>query len=179
MRLSRFSVNRPVTITMIFLGVALLGLISWKRLPQELFPPITYPQLTVVTLYGNAAPEEMENLITKPIEEAIGTVKNLKKIKSISREGVSMVTAEFDWGTNMGFAHLELREKIDPVKELLPLESEDPTILPVNPFSRPIMILSVTGNETPRELLKITRRIKDKIEKVTGVASATISGGKE
>ena len=179
MKLSRFSVNRPVTITMIFLGVALLGFISWKRLPQELFPPITYPQLTVVTLYGNAAPEEMENLITKPIEEAIGTVKNLKKIKSISREGVSMVTAEFDWGTNMGFAHLELREKIDPVKELLPLESEDPTILPVNPFSRPIMILSVTGQETPRELLKIARRIKDKIEKVTGVASATISGGKE
>jgi len=179
MKLSRFSVNRPVTITMIFLGVALLGFISWKRLPQELFPPITYPQLTVVTLYGNAAPEEMENLITKPIEEAIGTVKNLKSIKSISREGVSMVTAEFDWGTNMGFAHLELREKIDPVKELLPLESEDPTILPVNPFSRPIMILSVTGNESPRELLKIARRIKDKIEKVTGVASATISGGKE
>lgn len=179
MKLSRFSVNRPVTITMIFLGVALLGFISWKRLPQELFPPITYPQLTVVTIYGNAAPEEMENLITKPLEEAIGTVKDLKKIKSISREGVSMVTAEFDWGTNMGFAHLELREKIDPVKELLPLESEDPTILPVNPFSRPIMILSVTGQETPRELLKIARRIKDKIEKVTGVASATISGGKE
>ncbi|MFB0527402.1 MAG: efflux RND transporter permease subunit, partial [bacterium] len=103
----------------------------------------------------------------------------LKRIKSISREGVSMVTAEFDWGTNMGFAHLELREKIDPVKELLPLESEDPTVLPVNPFSRPIMILSVTGQETPRELLKIARRIKDKIEKVTGVASVTISGGKE
>lgn len=179
MKLSRFSVNRPVTITMIFLAVALLGFISWKRLPQELFPPITYPQLTVVTLYGNAAPEEMENLITKQLEEAIGTVKNLKSIKSISREGVSMVTAEFDWGTNMGFAHLELREKIDPVKELLPLESEDPTILPVNPFSRPIMILSVTGKESPRELLKIARRIKDKVEKVTGVASATISGGKE
>jgi len=179
MRLSGFSVRRPVTITMIFLAVTLFGFISWKRLPQELFPAIAYPQMTVVTLYGNAAPEEIETLITKPIEEAIGTVKNLERIKSISREGVSMVTAEFDWGTNMGFAHLELREKIDPVKEILPLEAEDPTIMPVNPFSRPIMILSITGNETPQELLKITRRIKDKIEKVTGVASATISGGKE
>ncbi len=179
MKLSRFSVRKPVTTTMIFLAVTLFGFISWKRLPQELFPAIAYPQMTIVTLYGNAAPEEIETLITKPIEEAIGTVKNLERIKSISREGVSMVTAEFDWGTNMGFAHLELREKIDPVKELLPLESEDPTILPVNPFSRPIMILSITGNETPQELLKITRRIKDKIEKVTGVASATISGGKE
>jgi len=179
MRLSGFSVRRPVTITMIFLAVTLFGFISWKRLPQELFPAIAYPQMTVVTLYGNAAPEEIETLITKPIEEAIGTVKNLKRIKSISREGVSMVTTEFDWGTNMGFAHLELREKIDPVKEILPLEAEDPTIMPVNPFSRPIMILSITGNETPQELLKITRRIKDKIEKVTGVASATISGGKE
>jgi len=179
MKLSRFSVRKPVTTTMIFLAVTLFGFISWKRLPQELFPAIAYPQMTIVTLYGNAAPEEIETLITKPIEEAIGTVKNLESIKSISREGVSMVTAEFDWGTNMGFAHLELREKIDPVKELLPLESEDPTIMPVNPFSRPIMILSITGNETPQELLKITRRIKDKIEKVTGVASATISGGKE
>jgi len=179
MRLSRFSVRRPVTITMIFLAVTLFGFISWKRLPQELFPALAYPQMTIVTLYGNAAPEEIETLITKPIEEAIGTVKNLERIKSISREGVSMVTAEFDWGTNMGFAHLELREKIDPVKELLPLEAEDPIIMPVNPFSRPIMILSITGNETPQELLKITRRIKDKIEKVTGVASATISGGKE
>jgi len=179
MRLSRFSIRKPVTTTMIFLAVILFGFISWKRLPQELFPAIAYPQMTIVTLYGNAAPEEIETLITKPIEEAIGTVKNLERIKSISREGVSMVTAEFDWGTNMGFAHLELREKIDPVKELLPLEAEDPTIMPVNPFSRPIMILSITGNETPQELLKITRRIKDKIEKVTGVASATISGGKE
>jgi len=179
MRLSRFSIRKPVTTTMIFLAVTLFGFISWKRLPQELFPAIAYPQMTIVTLYGNAAPEEIETLITKPIEEAIGTVKNLKRIKSISREGVSMVTTEFDWGTNMGFAHLELREKIDPVKEILPLEAEDPTIMPVNPFSRPIMILSITGNETPQELLKITRRIKDKIEKVTGVASATISGGKE
>jgi len=179
MSLPRFSIRRPVTTTMIFLAVTLFGFISWKRLPQELFPAIAYPQMTIVTLYGNAAPEEIETLITKPIEEAIGTVKNLERIKSISREGVSMVTAEFDWGTNMGFAHLELREKIDPVKEILPLEAEDPTIMPVNPFSRPIMILSITGNETPQELLKITRRIKDRIEKVTGVASAIISGGKE
>jgi len=179
MRLPSFSVRRPVTIAMIFWGVALLGLISWKRLPQELFPSITYPQLTIVTLYGNAAPEEIENLITKPIEEAIGTVKGLKRVKSTSREGISMLTVEFDWGTNMGFAHLELREKLDPIKEILPLEAEDPTIMHVNPLSRPIMILSLTGNETPQELLKIARRIKDKIEKVTGVASATISGGKE
>jgi len=178
-RLSKFSVQRPVTTVMIFLGITLFGFISWKRLPQELFPSITYPQLTVVTLYGNAAPEEIENLITRPIEEAIGTVKNLQRVKSVSREGVSMVTAEFDWGTNMGFAHLELREKIDPVKEILPLEAEDPTIMPVNPFSRPIIILSITGKESPHELLKIARRVKEKIEKVTGVASASISGGKE
>ena len=89
MKLPEFSVNRPVTITMVFLGIILLGLISWNRLPQELFPTITYPQLTVVTTYENAAPEEVETLITKIVEEAVGTVSNLKRISSTSKEGVS------------------------------------------------------------------------------------------
>ena len=95
MRLSEFSVRRPVTITMIFIGIALLGIISVVRLPQELFPSIVYPRLTVVTTYANAAPEEVETLITKVVEEAISTVRNLKGIQSSSREGISMVTGAF------------------------------------------------------------------------------------
>ena len=125
MRLAEFSVRRPVTITMIFLAVILIGIISLQRLPQELFPSITYPQLTVVTTYANAAPEEVETLITKIIEEAISTVRNLKRIRSSSREGLSMVTAEFVWGTNMDFAALSMREKIDLIKERLPRDAED------------------------------------------------------
>ena len=100
---------------MIYLGITLLGLISIFNLPQELFPPVTFPQLTVVTTYPNAAPEEVENLVTKTIEEAVSTVKGLKTLKSYSREGVSLVIGEFSWGMNIDMASLGMREKIDLV----------------------------------------------------------------
>ena len=180
MNISKLSVNRPVTTAMIFTAIVLLGLISWNRLPQELFPSITYPQITVVTSYENAAPEEIESLITKIIEEATGTVNNVKRISSISKEGLSLVMVEFNWGTNMDFAALNVREKIDLIKERLPREAEDPIVMKYNPFDLPIMNLAVTGSMSSLELREICRKyIKDAIEKVEGVASATISGGNE
>jgi len=165
---------------MFFIGVLMLGFISLTRLPRELFPSITYPQLTVVTTYENAAPEEVETLITKIIEETVGTVSNLKRISSISKEGVSIVTAEFGWGTNMDFASLGVREKIDLIKERLPLGSTDPIVMKFNPFELPVMTLSITGDKGPSELLRLSRKfIKDEFEKVEGVASCNISGGLE
>jgi len=180
MKLPDLSINKPVTVTMIFLGIVLMGMISLGKLPQELFPAISYPQLTIVTSYENAAPEEVETLITKIIEEAVGTVGNLKRISSVSKEGISLVTTEFNWGTNMDFASLGVREKIDLVKERLPLGSQDPIVMKFNPFELPVMTLSVTGEKTPSELLKLTRKfIKDELEKVPGVASCNITGGLE
>ncbi len=180
MSLGSFAVKKPVSTMMIYLGVTLLGIISVISLPQELFPPVTFPQLTVVTSYPNAAPEEVENLVTKTLEEAVSTVKGLKTIKSYSREGVSMVIAEFSWGTNIDMASLGMREKIDLVKERLPREAEEPVVLKFNPFARPMMVLSVTGDVPSEELLKICKKVlKEKLEKVKGVASATVSGGRE
>ena len=120
MSLAEFSVRKPVTIMMIFSGMIFLGLVCVSKLPQELLPEISYPQLTVVTTYANAAPEEVETLITKVIEESIATVRNLTRVHSSSKEGISLVTAEFSWDTNMDFAALAMREKIDLVKERLP-----------------------------------------------------------
>jgi len=178
MNLPGFSVKRPVTTIMIFCAVILLGVMSWNRLPQELFPPITYPQLTVVTTYENAAPEEIETQITRLIEESIGTVNNLRSITSISKEGVSIVIGEFLWGTNMDFAALGVREKIDLVKERLPIDAEEPIVKKFNPFDLPIMTLSVTGDMHPARLKKIAERyIENEVEKVAGVASADIAGG--
>jgi len=180
MSLPAFSVRKPVTVTMIFLAVMLLGVISWSRLPQELFPPITYPQLTVLTNYPNAAPEEVETLITKLIEEAVGTVKNARRISSSSREGASIVIAEFNWGTDMNFAALGMREKIDLVKERLPRDAEEPIVMKFNPFALPIMTLSVSGERPLNELYDISKRyLKDRLEKTEGVASCNISGGIE
>lgn len=180
MGLPDFSVRRPVTTIMIFIGVIILGVISLSRLPQELFPPITYPQLSVVTNYENAAPEEVELLITKPIEEAVTTVPNIKSISSASKEGTSLVMAEFNWGTNMDFAALGMREKIDLIKERLPRDSEEPIVMKYNPFELPVMVLSVTGKQDLQELLTTTKKlIKDELEKIEGVASCNISGGIE
>jgi HAE1 family hydrophobic/amphiphilic exporter-1 len=180
MSIAKLSVNRPVTTLMFFLAVILLGLISWDRLPQELFPSITYPQITVVTSYENAAPEEIESLITKIAEEAVGTVNNVKRISSVSKEGLSLVMAEFNWGTNMDFAALNVREKIDLIKERLPREAQEPIVMKYNPFDLPVLNLSVTGPFPALELREICRKyIKDGLEKVEGVASAVISGGDE
>ena len=180
MKLPDISVRRPVTTTMVFLGVLLLGFISWTRLPQELFPPITYPQITVASTYECAAPEEMETVVRKIIVESVGTVNNIKRISSTSREGLSLVMAEFNWGTNMDFAALDVREKIDLIKERLPRESGEPIVMKFNPFDLPIMTLSITGEKSPLELREISHRIiKDEIEKIEGVAQAEISGGEE
>ena len=179
MSLPAISVQKKVTTVMVTLGVIGIGIISFTRLPQELFPPITFPQITVVTDYANAAPEEVETLITKPIEEALGSVGGLKRLESISREGRSTVIISFNWGQDIDFAALAVREKIDLVKERLPKESEDPVVLKFDPLARPVMMLSVTGQDlTPIQLKLYAEKIlKDNLEKVEGVASASISGG--
>ncbi len=179
MSLPEAAVKKKVTTVMFTLGMVGIGLISFFRMPQELFPPITFPQITVVTEYPNAAPEEVETLITKPIEEAIGSVAGLKRIESISREGRSTVIISFNWGQDIDFAALAVREKIDLTKERLPKECDDPIVLKFDPLSRPIMMLSITGeNLTPVQLKLYAEKIfKDNLEKVEGVASAAISGG--
>ncbi|KJJ85855.1 multidrug transporter AcrB [Candidatus Omnitrophus magneticus] len=180
MGLPNFSVKKPVTTIMIFVGVLLFGAISLMKLPQELFPPIKYPQLTVFTLYANAAPEEIETLITKPIEEAVGTVSGLRSVRSVSREGVSLVFAEFSWEQNMDFASLWLREKIDLVKARLPRDCSEPLVVPFDPFEMPVMRISVTGERSPVALRKIAVDIiKEELEKIDGVASASVEGGLE
>jgi len=180
MRLPEFSIKRPVTITMFYVGVMLLGIISWTKLSQELYPSISYPQITVVTTYENSSPEEVETLITKIIEEAVGTVNGLKKISSLSKEGLSLIILDFDWGINMDFASLGVREKIDLIKERLPLGAEDPIVMKFNPFEIPIAILSVKGNVPSMQLRELCRKeIKDELEKIEGVASASIVGGRE
>src|SRR3990167_2732179 len=164
MNLPKFSVERPVTIMMLVACILIFGAVSLDLLPQELFPQIIYPQLTVVTPYENAAPEEIETLITKPIEEAVGTVAGVKRITSISKEGLSLVIAEFGWNQNINFAALGMMEKLDLIKERLPRETEEPTVLSYNPFDKPILILSVTTSKdrSPVALRNLSRKmIKD------------------
>ncbi|MFN0118090.1 MAG: efflux RND transporter permease subunit [Elusimicrobiota bacterium] len=180
MKLGSLFVKRPVMTTMVFMGIGLFGLIAWKQLPQELFPNISVPQLVVITKYQNAAPEEIENLLTKPIEEAVGTVPHLKRVRSVSKEGMSAVTLEFGWGVDMSFAHLSTREKLDRIKDRLPQEAEEAIIKRVNPFSHPILVISVTGDLSLPDMTDLAKDvIKKKLDKTDGVGSVTISGGQK
>lgn len=166
--------------TMLYVGVILFGLLSYFKLSQELFPNISVPKLVVITKYANAAPEEIENLITKPIEEAVSTVSHLKRLTSISKEGISAVTLDFSWGTDIGFAHLAVREKIDRMKDRLPIEAEEAIIKRMNPFSRSIVVVSVTGELDLADMTDLaTDVIKKKLEKTDGVGSVMISGGQK
>lgn len=181
MSLPEVSIKRPVTTLMIYVAVLLFGIISLSLLPQELFPPISYPQLSIVTPYENAAPEEIETLITRPIEEAVGGISGLRRVSSTSREGLSLVVAEFGWNQSMDFASLSVREKIDLIKERLPRDAAEPIVMKFNPFELPVLTFSISSDEiTPTQLREVARKwFKDEIEKVKGVASASISGGAE
>lgn len=179
MSLPEFAIKKKVTIYMFTFGLILLGVLSFKRLPQDLFPPITFPQVTIVTDYSNAAPEEIETLITRVVEEAIGSVAGLKRIESVSREGRSTIMASFNWGQDIDFAALAIREKVDLIKERLPKEAEDPVVLKFDPLARPILLISVTAPDLPPVRMKLLteKMIKDRLEKVEGVASVSLSGG--
>jgi len=178
MKTTSFCVRRSITTLMFFLGILLLGAISWYFLPQELFPPLTYPVITVLTTYEGASPYEIESLITRPIEEVVGTINRVKSISSISKEGTSIVMVEFDWGTNMDFASLEVREKIDLKKASLPREAKEPLVMKYNPFQTPTMRINLTGDISPLKLRKLTEKtLKEDLEKIEGVGCIEVVGG--
>ncbi|MBN1885122.1 MAG: efflux RND transporter permease subunit [Candidatus Krumholzibacteriota bacterium] len=137
MNIIDLSIRRRVTVAMFTLAVLLFGAVSFSRLKMNLLPELTYPTLTVRTEYPGAAPAEIENLISKPIEEAVGVVKNVTRVSSISRSGQSDVILEFEWGTDMDYAGLDVREKLDALE--LPLDVPRPTILRFDPSLEPII----------------------------------------
>lgn len=180
MGLSSLSVRRPVTILMATLIVIIIGLVSLTRLPIDLLPKIEVPVAIVNTSYRGVGPQEIENLITKPVESAIATVGNIKSIRSISSEGSSVVIAEFNFGTNMDFASLDMREKIDLIKRFLPAEATDPMVMKIDPNAMPIIQLSLSGSSDLAQLQRLAEdTIKPRLERLEGVASVDISGGYE
>lgn len=181
MRLTDLALKRPIAVSMMFLALALVGFLSWQRLPLELMPSLNYPQLTIVTNCENVAPLEMESLVTKVMESSLGTVSRVRRINSLSREGVSLITLDFDWGTNMNYASLDVREKLDQVRDMLPKEAATPMIIRYDPASLPVMTLVIQGSALGFEDLQevVSGLIKREIERVAGVASARLSGARE
>ncbi len=152
-----FSLKRRVTVWMCAVALLVFGSVAFTRLPINLLPDISYPSLTIETRYPGAAPGEIETLISRPVEEAVGVVSGVQRLISVSRPGVSQVTLEFTWGRNMDFASIDVREKLDLV--FLPREAEKPVLLRFDPANDPVVRLYLTGAKSLYQLnVKSTAR---------------------
>ncbi|PKI14053.1 efflux RND transporter permease subunit [Colwellia sp. 12G3] len=176
------AIKRPVTVWMFTFAVMLFGLVGLSRLAVNLLPELSYPTLTVRTNYTGAAPAEIEQLITKPIEEAVGVVKGLRKISSVSKAGQSDVLLEFEWDVAMDITSLEVREKLDLIR--LPLDVQKPLILKFNPSLDPIIRLGLQTSDNSVAGLTQLRTfaeydVKRQLESLLGVASVKLGGGLE
>ncbi len=181
MNLPKFSVNRPVTILMLFIALIVIGIVSYQGLGLDLLPDMSFPISAVMVSYPGVAPEEIETLITIPMEEAVSTIHRIDTINSYSREGSSLVLLSFQWGTNMDIANLDIREKIDQVKRVLPDGASDPTVFKFDPSMMPIMVLGMSSEKYElHELQKFAQDIvKPRLERLEGIARASVSGGLE
>ena len=172
------AVRRRVTVVMAVLAVVAFGFVGYSRLSVELFPDISYPSITVQTDFPDTAPQEVENLISRRIEEAVGVLSGLQSVHSVSRSGSSEVLLEFEWGSNMDDMSMEVREKIQRLH--LPREAETPIVLRFDPSLDPILRLALSGPGDLGSLRYLAeRRIKQALETRPGVAAAQVAGGLE
>ncbi|MDX1394606.1 MAG: efflux RND transporter permease subunit [Gemmatimonadota bacterium] len=179
MALPDVSLRRPVATSMLYLGIAVLGVVSYLRLPIDLLPDVSFPSLSVWTTYTDAAPAEVERYVTEPIERSLLSIPGVRDVTSRSQEGQSLVQLRFGWGTDMEFATLHTREQLDNLVDALPQGSERPVILRSDPTSDPIMTVAVSGPDL-RDLRDLSEAVfKRRLEQLDGVSLAGIAGGPE
>jgi HAE1 family hydrophobic/amphiphilic exporter-1 len=178
MNISHFSIHRPIFTIMVTLIVIILGGVSLYRLPIDLMPDITYPTLSVSTSYENASPEEIEELLTRPIEEAMSAVPGVEEVTSSSSEGNSRVRLSFSWGTDLDAASDDVRDRLDRVIPRLPEDADTPSLWKFDLASFPILILGASSNMDPVQMRQLIEdQVKYRIERVPGVAALDIWGG--
>lgn len=186
MNLIATAIRRPVTVSMFILAALVFGLVLVEKLGFNLLPELSYPTLTVRTDFPGSAPAEVENLITRPLEGALGTIKGLRQIRSVSKAGRSDIYLEFFWGTDVDIASLDVREKMDQVQ--LPLEIKSPSLLRFNPNNEAIIKMSLSqpikeGENNEMALTKLRRfadlKLTRRLVTIEGVAAAKASGGLE
>ncbi len=178
MKAIRFAVTHPVTIWMATAAAVVFGLVALGRLDMRLLPEIRYPSVTVQTEFPNTAPVDVENLVTRPLEEAVGVVPGLRRVHSISQAGLSQITLEFGWDTDMDYASLDVREKLDLVQ--LPLDVRQPVLLKYDPALDPVLRIGLWGSLPEVQLRHIAEDVlKRDIESLQGVAAAKVAGGLE
>ncbi len=177
---TRLAINRPIAILMIVAAFLVLGIISYLRLPAELNPKVDFPVVSVNTTYAGTNPQEMETLITKPIEDSISGVSGLKQIDSTSQSGVSVVTCTFYFGTDLDTAAADVRQKVDAVRKRLPINADSPSVAKRDNASQPIMYIAMKGNRSPRELRVLADNVvSERLQQAPDVSAVNVFGGEE
>ncbi|MEN8152994.1 MAG: efflux RND transporter permease subunit [Acidobacteriota bacterium] len=173
------SVKRPIGTIMFYVGIILLGIISVSKLSINLLPDLSYPKISVVTDYPGLGPEEIERFITSELEGPLSSISGVKKINSVSKDGLSIITLEFHWGTDMDFALLHTKERVEEVRSHLPDDHTAPVILEWDPSSAPIITAILKSEKRSLKKQKETAEflIKPRLEQLEGVSRVEIRGG--
>ncbi|NDD05097.1 MAG: efflux RND transporter permease subunit, partial [Proteobacteria bacterium] len=180
MNLADLSIKRPIFITCIVLAIIVLGFLSMKKLGVDLFPDVTFPVVTVTTVYPGAGPAEVETLVSKVFEEEISTVSGIKRLSSRNSEGVSVVIAEFNLETDVKYAEQQIRDRVSSAKRKLPTETKEPTIRRIDPADQPIIVLSLSADLPAGKLFDLASEvIRPRFEQINQVGLVSIQGGRK
>jgi HAE1 family hydrophobic/amphiphilic exporter-1 len=176
--LPNLSTSRPVTFFMLYIAIVAIGVVSVISLKIDLYPDVSFPTVTIVTSYEGVSPEDIETLITRPIEETVASVEDVDEVISSSREGVSLVFVTFKWGKDMDVATLDVREAVDVITPFLPEDSDEPFIFKFSTSAMPILFAGLSADYSLDELRKISEeQIEPRLERISGVASVFTQGG--
>ncbi|MEX0945599.1 MAG: efflux RND transporter permease subunit [Balneolaceae bacterium] len=177
--LPKLAVNRPITFMMVSIILIGFGLFGLNNLRLNLYPDVSFPTITVYSTYEGVAPEDVETLITRQIEEQVGSISGVRRVRSLSSQGASVVKLNFNWGTDLFIAETEVRKRLDMIRRSLPDDVDQPIVFSYDPNDEPVLVLALTSaTRSPRELRTLaTRQIEQRIERIEGIASAETAGG--
>src|SRR5437868_48544 len=182
MNFARFSVTRPVAVTMRIAALVLLGAICATKLPIDLLPAVSIPTVAVVTQWPNVAPEEIEAQVTRPLEQAVSSVPNLYNVTSSTVEGTSTVRVQFKWGTDIGQGAVDVLQLVERARQRFPTDPtlQTPIVFKYDPSQLPILIYGVAGEQDPVKLRTLLdNQVSPIIESADGVGSAVVTGGEQ
>ncbi|MFN7826024.1 MAG: efflux RND transporter permease subunit [Pseudobdellovibrionaceae bacterium] len=180
MKIWELSVRRPIFMSSVLVAILTVGYFSFKKTPIELFPDVTFPIVTVQTIYPGAGPNEIETLISKPLEEEISTISGIKNIRSINRESVSVVVAEFNLDVDIKYAEQQVRDKVSSGRRKLPEGLDDSVIRKVDPSAQPIIVVALKSNLQGGALYDLANeKVKPLLEQVNQVGLVEVVGGRK